>query len=168
VLEAALAAFAQTGYRGTSMDAVARVAGISRPGLYFLFASKEALFRESAAYVIAEDLAAIEQLLDDHQQPLAARLLGAFDRWAGRYVGPLAQDVPGVIAENPQLLDAATKAAPARFDAMVLAAIAGKSDRAEAIGQTLSSVSVGLKHQVNTRGAYLERLQVAIELLVPS
>ncbi|MZD09631.1 TetR family transcriptional regulator, partial [Streptomyces sp. SID5785] len=45
VLDSAMATFARFGYRKTSMEEVARAARISRPGLYFLFSSKEALFR---------------------------------------------------------------------------------------------------------------------------
>jgi AcrR family transcriptional regulator len=167
VLEAALEKFAQAGYRPTSMDAVARAAGISRPGLYFLFESKESLFREAAKHVITQDLATIEQILEDEQRPLGTRLLQAFDQWAGRYVGPMAKDVSAVVADNPDLLDPATKAAPARFDAMVTSAIAEHSERAKEITQTLNSVSVGLKHQVTSREAYLKRFRVAIDLLVP-
>jgi len=45
VLASALVTFARFGYRKTSMEEVARAAHISRPGLYFLFSSKELLFR---------------------------------------------------------------------------------------------------------------------------
>ena len=45
VLAAALGVFGRYGFRKTSMDEVARAAGISRQGLYLYFASKEALFR---------------------------------------------------------------------------------------------------------------------------
>jgi hypothetical protein len=38
--------------------------------------------------------------------------------------------------------------------------------RAVAVAQTLISASIGLKHQVQTREAYLRRLGTAVELLV--
>jgi AcrR family transcriptional regulator len=44
VVEAAVTAFAETGYAGTSTEAIARLAGISQPYLFRLFGSKQALF----------------------------------------------------------------------------------------------------------------------------
>ncbi|MFI2364382.1 TetR/AcrR family transcriptional regulator [Promicromonospora sp. NPDC019610] len=166
VLESALDTFARSGYRGTSMDAIARAARISRPGLYFLFDSKEALFREAAAHVLTQDLDAIELLLADGARPLADRVLDAFDRWAGRYVGPAAQDIPAVLAENPGLLDATSRTAPARFEAALKRAISEHSEHGPDIARTLGSVSVGLKHQTDSHDAYLSRLRIAIDLLL--
>src|SRR5258708_23382447 len=47
VLEAAVGVFARYGYRKTSMDEVARAAGVSRQGLYLQFANKEELFPQA-------------------------------------------------------------------------------------------------------------------------
>lgn len=44
LLDAALKVFAQMGYSGTSMDAVAAEAGLTKPTLYKYFDSKETLF----------------------------------------------------------------------------------------------------------------------------
>ena len=44
ILSAALKVFSNSGYSGTSMDAVAEAAGLSKPTLYQYFASKEQLF----------------------------------------------------------------------------------------------------------------------------
>ena len=168
VLESALLTFARHGYRKTSMEEVARVARISRPGLYFLFDSKEALFRAAAIRALERDLTAAERILADTGRPLRERLAGAFDRWAGRYVGPLSRDVTGVIEQNPDLLGEIVERAPARFEALVTDAIAEESGRAMAVrvAQTLISASIGLKHQVETREAYLGRFTTAVELLV--
>jgi TetR/AcrR family transcriptional regulator, cholesterol catabolism regulator len=43
ILAAAVAVFAENGYRATSMNDLARAAGISKPGLYHYVASKEQL-----------------------------------------------------------------------------------------------------------------------------
>lgn len=167
VLASALQTFARHGYRATSMDAVAREARISRQGLYFLFGTKEALFREAVALALADDLRAVETALADEDAPLPERLLAAYDRWAGRWVGPLARDVPGVIDDNPELLDPSAHEAPERFQALVSAALAGWVDDPGPVAQTLTSVSVGLKHQVGSREAYLDRFRAAVRLLVP-
>jgi TetR/AcrR family transcriptional regulator, mexJK operon transcriptional repressor len=44
ILDAALNVFAQDGYSGTSMDAIALAAEVSKPTLYMYFGSKEQLF----------------------------------------------------------------------------------------------------------------------------
>jgi AcrR family transcriptional regulator len=45
VLDAALELFLERGYEGTSMDAVARAAGVTKPVVYACFAGKDELFR---------------------------------------------------------------------------------------------------------------------------
>ncbi|GAA2756849.1 TetR/AcrR family transcriptional regulator [Actinopolymorpha rutila] len=168
VLDAALTTFARFGYRKTSMDEVARAARISRPGLYFLFASKEALFRAAVTQALERDLSAVEHVLADTGRPLPERLVDAFDQWAGRYVGPLTRDVTEVIEANPDLLGEVVETAPRRFEQLVCAAIAAQTGRKAAlpIAQTMISASIGLKHQAPSREFFLERLKVAIELLV--
>jgi AcrR family transcriptional regulator len=168
VLESALRTFARFGYRKTSMEEIAREARISRPGLYFLFSSKQELFRAAATRALESDLAAAERVLADPERPLRSRILDAFDRWAARYVGP-ARDVMDVVENNPDLLGEIVETAPARFRELITDAIAQVADRQSAadIAQTLISTSVGLKHQADTRACYLERLAVAVRLLVP-
>ena len=169
VLQAALLTFARFGYRKTSMDQVARDAGISRPGLYFLFASKPALFREAVEHSVEADLAAAENCLAAPNTCLQERLLHAFDHWAARYIGPLTRDIFAVIEDNPDLLGPVAAAAPQRFARVVTDAVATKLDRESAIlvAQTLISTSIGIKQQVEDRASYLERLRVAMELLLP-
>ncbi|MDT0473968.1 TetR/AcrR family transcriptional regulator [Streptomyces sp. DSM 41014] len=168
VLDSALLTFARFGYRKTSMEEVARAAHISRPGLYFLFSSKEALFRAAVTQVLERDLAAVERVLADADRPLAERLVEAFDQWAGRYIGPLARDVAVVVDDNPDLLGEIGEAAPRRFEELITDAIAAEPGEGPAtpVAQTMISASIGLKHQAATREFYRERLKVAIDLLV--
>ncbi len=56
VNEAAHRLFLEHGFAATSMDAVAREAGVSKATLYSYFPSKEALF----AHLIADECAAIQ------------------------------------------------------------------------------------------------------------
>lgn len=167
VLDAALTTFARFGYRKTSMEAVAQAAHISRPGLYFHFPSKEALFRAAVTQVLERDITAVEQVLADTERPLPERLVEAFDQWAGRYIGPLTRDVTEVIEANPDLLGETAKTAPRRFEELITEAIAAETGReaALAIAQTMISASIGLKHQAPSREFFLERLKVAIDLL---
>lgn len=171
VLESALLTFARYGYRKASMDTVARAARISRPGLYFLFSSKEELFRAAVTRALDGDLIAAKHILDDTSRPLPERLLATFDRWAGRYVGPMTREITVVIEDNPEILGSATESAPRRFADLITDAIAADMPEAGgarifALSQTLISVSIGIKHQVEERTTYLQRLEVAIGLLI--
>ncbi|MBP2703884.1 TetR/AcrR family transcriptional regulator [Microbispora sp. RL4-1S] len=168
VLDSAMVTFARFGYRKTSMEEVARAARISRPGLYFLFSSKEALFRAAVAQALDRDIAAVEDVLADTGRPLLKRLVDAFDQWAGRYIGPLASDVAVVIEDNPGLLGEIIEAPRRRFEELITDAIAIRSGREAAppVARTMISASIGLKHQVASREDYLERLEVAVDLLL--
>ncbi|NSC25645.1 TetR/AcrR family transcriptional regulator [Streptomyces albus subsp. chlorinus] len=168
VLDSAMVTFARFGYRKTSMEEVARAAHISRPGLYFLFSSKETLFRAAVAQALERDITAVEHVLADTGRPLPQRLVEAFDQWAGRYIGPLTRDVSAIIEDNPDLLGEIAETAPRRFEELITEAIAVESGREAAplVAQTMISASIGLKHQAASREFYLERLKVAIELLV--
>lgn len=58
MLDSAIAVMAENGYHGTSMDAIARHAEISKPMLYLYYGSKEELFaacldRESTRFIAA-------------------------------------------------------------------------------------------------------------------
>src|SRR3954463_5707121 len=52
IVEAATAAFLEHGYRGTSMDAVAGAAGVSKQTVYQHFGDKQRLFRELIAATV--------------------------------------------------------------------------------------------------------------------
>lgn len=64
VLDAALELFLERGYEGTSMEAVARAAGVTKPVVYACFAGKDELFRA---------------LLHREEERILAELQAAFD-----------------------------------------------------------------------------------------
>lgn len=151
------------------MDDVAREAHISRPGLYFLFSSKSGLFQAAAERAIALDLAAAEHALTASGRTVNDRIVEAFDCWAGRYVGPL-RDTTALIDGNPSLLGPVALGGPARFEALITAALAetALATTSPPVARTLVSVSVGLKHQVADRDEYRARMLEAVRLLVPA
>ena len=61
ILEAALEVFSQHGFRGTTIDQIAEVAGMSKPNLLYYFRTKEAMHR-----------ALIDRVLDTWFDPLRA------------------------------------------------------------------------------------------------
>ncbi len=89
LLEAAVGVFARYGFRKTSMEEVARAAGVSRQGLYLQFANKEELFRKALEHSLNTQLIAAEAALSRQQEGLEQRLIAACDAWSGRFVGSL-------------------------------------------------------------------------------
>ncbi|WP_237754991.1 TetR/AcrR family transcriptional regulator [Nocardia nova] len=172
VLDAALLTFARFGYRKTSMDEVARAADISRPGLYFLFASKQDLFKAAATRALAGDIAAAERTLDETGRPLGERVIAAFDHWTGRYAGPLARDIAIVIESNPDLLGTVAGEYSRRFADLITttltAAAPGRAEVADDVAQTLLSTARGIKQQAGSRAEFRERMTVAVDLLLPA
>ena len=172
VLAAALDTFARYGYRKTSMDDVARAAAISRPGLYLLFGSKQELFSAAVTQALDGSLTAVSQLLADTTRPLRDRLLDAFNQWTGRYIGALSREVNSMAVEYADMLGPAATEYPLRFAALLKAALVAetpgtaKAARSAEVAQTLVSTSIGIKHEVTTREAFLERLATAIDLIV--
>ena len=61
IREAALEVFARDGFRGATVDAIARAAGMSKPNLLYYFASKDEIYR-----------VVLEGLLQDWLEPLRA------------------------------------------------------------------------------------------------
>ena len=61
ILDAALDVFSQNGFRGSTLDQIAREAGLSKPNLLYYFPSKEAIYT-----------ALLSQLLENWLEPLKA------------------------------------------------------------------------------------------------
>lgn len=171
VLTAALETFVRYGYRKTSMDDIAIAARISRPGLYFLFSSKQELFAAAITRALEQDLHTAARALDDQARPLHERLLTAFDTWTGRYLGAVGGELSAVAEAHRDVLGTTALDSSLRFRALITDAIVSTrapQDRAtsEAIARTLISTTIGLKHQTTSRETFRENLSTAIALLL--
>lgn len=171
VLSAALETFVRYGYRKTSMEDIAAAARISRPGLYFLFASKRELFTAAITRALEQDLHTVARALDDEAHLLHERLLEAFDTWTGRYIGAVGGELSAVAETHRDVLGTAVLDSSHRFQALITDAIASTrapQDQATsaAIARTLISTSVGLKHQTTSRETFRQDLSTAITLLL--
>jgi AcrR family transcriptional regulator len=169
VLGAALETFARYGYKKTSMEDVAQAADISRPGLYFLFTSKQQLFRAAVTHALDGDVDAAKHSLADTARPLRDRLIEAFDLWTGRYIGPMAKEVAVLMETNPELLGPVVTEYPKRFLEMVTDAIAadlpsGRAGAAQDMARTLLSTAGGIKHEVTTREEFVARMTIGVDL----
>ncbi|QYZ70315.1 TetR/AcrR family transcriptional regulator [Neotabrizicola shimadae] len=104
ILDAALRVFSSMGYSGTTMDAVAAEAGLSKPTLYQYFPSKEQLFQEMM-------LAQRDQMLDMFQHPspdgMVHELLAFAWAYAGVVMRPdmlsLARLIIGEVSRFPEI-----------------------------------------------------------------
>src|SRR5581483_3183878 len=76
ILDAALAEFAEQGYRGASTEDVARRAGISQPYVFRLFGTKKELFRAVVARCFRETLELFQRAAEGKRGEEALHALG--------------------------------------------------------------------------------------------
>jgi AcrR family transcriptional regulator len=176
ILDAAFGVFSRYGYRKTSMDEVARIAGLSRQGLYLHFRSKQTLFKETAIHAYERSLSGVRDALADASIPIEDRLVRAFDAMGGQYV-ELLHDTHHLVelAETTKRLVGTIESEyQARFVDEIASALqsAGGTAAYEPLGLTVHDVastlfasSRGLKHSNPTRSAYLDGVKSAIRLI---
>ncbi len=124
VLDAALRLFAERGYRGTSMEAVATAAGVTKPVVYECFPGKEPLFRA---------------LLEREEQ----RLLDAVE--AAMPSAPPLDDVEELLRAGLAALLTAAAAAPDSWRVIFESAHAGEPAVAERVRRGRESVTERLR-----------------------
>ena len=173
LLEAAVGVFARSGFRKTSMDEVARAAGVSRQGLYLLFADKEALFRQAVTFKLSRQLRAALAELSKEPATLEARLIAACDEWAGRFVGTMGADAADLMCASTSLAGSTLAHYEARFEAALASAIAASplafycrsADLApEDAARALHATARGLKHSSKTRQEFLLGMTAAARM----
>lgn len=86
ILDAAFHAFATYGYRRTSMEDIARGAGMSRTALYLHYRNKEDIFRSLAVRYFDEALRDMAAALERHGRDAEAALLAAFVAKDGKFM----------------------------------------------------------------------------------
>jgi AcrR family transcriptional regulator len=132
VLDAALHLFVKDGYRGTSMDAIATAAGVTKPVLYDCYPSKEELF---AALLRREE----EQLLS----AIASALPQA----------PAFDDVESLLAEGLGALLEAAQASPDSWRIVFDSEHGADPAVARRVRRARAAIVAGLQELV---GAFLE------------
>jgi AcrR family transcriptional regulator len=176
LLAVALEVFGRYGFRKTSMEDVARSAGISRQGLYLRFPSKEALFRAAVRQDLDTALAEASRCLDEEGAGLEGRLAGALDAWLGRHVGSmLASDIANML-DNPAVeLKDVVEPAISTFDARLAAAVASATaeDDRRRLGVTPAGVAMvlhtaaqGSKYLSRSREEFTARVTAATHLVL--
>jgi AcrR family transcriptional regulator len=174
ILDAATAVFLRYGYKKTSMDDLARAAGLSRQGLYLHFATKEALFQAGLLRLIAITRAAGRAALARSELSVEERVLEMFVAIHGQLIGQLGEHMSELMLTAQQLvgsavneLDQEQAADLARLLRTSGVAAAWKQGglSAKELAEHLIAASLGIKHRVAQSGDYRAQMQVAVQIV---
>ena len=177
LLDAAIGVFARYGFRKTSMDEVARAAGVSRQGLYLLFNDKEELFRKSLTHKLNCQLKAVTECLSASAIPIESRLVAACDEWAGRHVGMFSTDAADLMCASTALAGNTLTHYLSRFEHALADAIAvspladccAANDLTPAdVALALHATTRGLKHSCKTREEFVQGITTTVRMLCAS
>lgn len=156
IIEAADRLFTRFGYRRTSMDDIAREAGVAKGTLYLYFTNKEALFRT----LLARNVALAERLCDVAQTrggDLAAQIFGQLDAWFGMVLdqygafGHLSELSTARMSVGREVVEAADRAYEARLVRIIETAQA--EGKANLVSSGLGSCQVVSALLAAARGA---------------
>jgi AcrR family transcriptional regulator len=173
VLDAAVSIFARFGYRKTSMDDVARAAGVSRQGLYLSFANKEELFRRALEHSLSDQLACAITSLSRAQDSLETRIIAACKEWSGRFVGSLGVDAADLMCASTSLAGATLAEYEWQFEEALANAIGGTpvAERCAAAGlniadfaRALHATARGLKQACKTQEDFAKAMTAAVRM----
>ena len=178
ILDAALLVFGQYGYRRTSMDDIAREAGIAKGTIYLSFASKEEVFQALSQRLAQRMLAGAEAA---SRQPgtTADRLAAMHAAWFGTYVETIHRS-----PHAAELLDAKHRLSAdlvanttSRYkqlvrDVLAEAAAAGELDlkpaglTADTAAELLIASARGLESSAASPAAYRRYLDALVRVMV--
>ena len=173
LLDAAVGVFARYGFRKTSMEEVARAAGVSRQGLYLQFANKEELFRKALEHSLSSQLNAAVAALSVRGDSLEFRIIAACDAWSGRFVGSLGADAADLMCASTALAGSTLTHYETEFEAALTRAIADSplhgfcatAGMAPAdLARTLHATARGLKQRSASREEFVKGMTVAARM----
>ncbi len=173
LLDAAVSVFARYGFRKTSMDEVARAAGVSRQGLYLQFANKEELFRSALEHSLSSQLNAAAAALMREPDTLENRLISACNEWSGRFIGALGADASDLMCASTSLAGVTLSQYQSQFEQALTQAIANSplagfcasqglspSD----LARTIHATAKGLKQSCTSREEFVKGMTVAARM----
>lgn len=172
ILEVTKEVFLRYGYKKTSMEDVARAAGLSRQGLYLHFPTKEALFRAGVQHLAQSTRMAAQAALARDDLDLQARLLATFEAVHGHAIGQSwGEHMDELLEASTELVGPVLSDLEQAIVADVAKAISSASHLvaegvvARELAELLYSVSIGIKHRVSTKEAYSERMGEAVRVV---
>jgi AcrR family transcriptional regulator len=174
ILEAAGRILLRYGYRKASVDEVARLAGVSRQGVYLHFPTRDGLFAATIEYLLDQSVKASREALDAPGVPLEERILNAFEAMAQdslaahmdelleaaeRLTGTPAEELEGaIVAEFATALKRSPASSPWRRH----------GDDAESVAVLLYATSAGCKRLSSSIPDYVEKMRHAIRFICSS
>ncbi len=172
VLETALTVFVRHGFRKTSIEDIAKAAGISRQGIYLHFKDKDAIFSASIQKALDDGLQAANRILDDDRLMLEEKLFKALDEWFGRHVGLLDSEASDLLAQCERVLGDAVGKSRSSFQKKLEKAVLWRSarktkdadKRAATIADMLCACGMTWKHSLASRQEFSEKMRDAIHL----
>lgn len=170
ILRAVIPVFGKMGYRRASMDNLATAAGLSKPGLYLHFASKDEVFEAAMRLYLMDGLARVEQQLDPQGATLHTRLLHAMDAWFGRHMRTFTPASFDVIAAGDHLSPDGIEQAKLTFRSLLASAIARAPEyhartqvcTPEEIATVLFQLGLSWKQHGITRRQFLASISLGI------
>jgi AcrR family transcriptional regulator len=174
LLETAVLVFTRFGFRKTSMDEVARAAGVSRQGLYLHFATKEELFAAAVESTLRTSLDAASHALATASLPLERRLVLAFDEWVGRFIGMMGSGAVDLVEASKTLVGPMVAELDALFvdtvaksirTSRLMAAYKASGLTARQLADTLYATARGYKYSSATREAFVGSMTIAVRAL---
>jgi TetR/AcrR family transcriptional regulator, regulator of autoinduction and epiphytic fitness len=173
LLDAAVGVFSRFGFRKTSMDDVARAAGVSRQGLYLLFSNKEELFRRALEHLFCSQLNAVIAVLSLNELSLEERLIGACDEWAGRFAGAMGGDAADLMCAGTSLAGDTVRHYADQFETALGEALVSSpmnafcrtiGVRPAEVARALHATARGLKHSASSRPDFRKAIAVAVRM----
>jgi AcrR family transcriptional regulator len=172
VLETALTVFVRHGFRKTSIEDIAKAAGISRQGIYLQFKNKDEIFSASIQKALDDRLRAANKIFDDDRLALEEKLFKALDEWFGRHVGLFHPEASDLAAQCERVLGNAVGKSNSLFqknlEKVILESSAkktkGADKRAATIADMLCACGLTWKHSFSSRQEFLEKMCDAIHL----
>lgn len=175
IVAAAAGVFLRYGFKKTSMDDLARAAGLSRQGLYLHFPTKEAIFKEALLQLLASVRAASRAALARDDVDIEDRLLGGFAAVHCDAVGQAgAEHMSELLATSMQLIGPVVEELEAGLVADVARVLrsAGVAARWRSVGlsakdlaEHLYAASSGVKHRVAAAAEYHAHMRVAVRIV---
>ena len=175
IIDSATTVFLRYGFKKTSMDDLARAAGLSRQGLYLHFKTKDELFKAAVVRLTSAERDKQRAALGRTDLDVDERLLGAFDAMHGQAVGSawgehmdeLLETAAALVGPIVQQLEAEFVTAIAGILARSGVAAAWKRAGVSAreLADHLYATSCGLKHAVKTASEYRARMRIALKIV---
>jgi TetR/AcrR family transcriptional regulator len=139
IVTAALDAFGRYGYRRTSMDLIAQVAGVSRPAVYQHFKGKEDVFRAVGKSVVHRVLTETETA-SRSDGPVADRLYAVLSVKLELFAGTVdAESRAELFAEARGIADDIIASFEAGYAAVLEAVLANARDELDLLDKALPS-----------------------------